>query len=123
MQQEYLLRVPQDVGKGVHSDIEVAGIDAHGLLAHGTLIRVARGLVSGMVTISKEIRFKGDRVKTDLVVIGIGNDGPANAQDHGGVDLHVCERAAVADVKNKTSVSTNRKRPRIEKNATQRKHA
>ena len=55
------------------SQLVVGGIHAHGLLAHRTLIRVARR----------------------LVVVGERNDGRTDAQNHGGVNLAVCLVGAV----------------------------
>ena len=55
------------MGQGVHPHVEVSDVDAHGLLAHGALVRVPGA----------------------LVVVGEGDDGGAHAQDHGGVDLAV----------------------------------
>ena len=51
----------------VHAALEVCAVHAHGLLAHGTLVRVTRR----------------------LVVVGEGNDGGTHTQDHGRVDLTV----------------------------------
>mmetsp|Transcript_15972 Transcript_15972/g.60416 ORF Transcript_15972/g.60416 Transcript_15972/m.60416 type:complete len:683 (-) Transcript_15972:428-2476(-) len=64
---EGLLGIVQHVGHGVHAGREVGGVDAHGLLAHGRLVRVSGG----------------------LVVVWEGDDGRADAKDHGGVDLAV----------------------------------
>ena len=58
----------------VHPDVKVCDVDAHGLLAHGRLVGVPGA----------------------LVVIGEGDDAGADAEDHGGVDLAVGPRLAVA---------------------------
>lgn len=39
------LWVVEDVGKSVHTHMEVGDVHSHSLLAHGTLIRVTRRLV------------------------------------------------------------------------------
>ena len=54
--------------------MKVCDVDAHGLLAHGRLVGVPGA----------------------LVVIGEGDDAGADAEDHGGVDLAVDPRLAVA---------------------------
>jgi hypothetical protein len=38
---EGLLRVPEYVGLGVHAHQEIGDVDAHSLLTHGGLVRVA----------------------------------------------------------------------------------
>ena len=40
-----LLWIVKDVGKGVHTDVEIGNVDPHGLFAHGRLVCVSRGLV------------------------------------------------------------------------------
>lgn len=40
-----LLRVPEDMGQGVHADMEIGDVDTHGLLAHGGLVGVPGRLV------------------------------------------------------------------------------
>ena len=57
-----------------HTHLVVAGVNPHGLLSHGRLVRVSRG----------------------LVVVGERDDGGAHAEDHAGVDLAVRVRARVA---------------------------
>ena len=58
----------------VHPDVKVCDVYAHGLLAHGRLVGVPGA----------------------LVVIGEGDYAGADAEDHGGVDLAVGPRLAVA---------------------------
>ena len=64
-----LLGVVQHVSLGVHTGLVVGDIHAHGLLAHGRLVGVTRG----------------------LVVVREGDDGGADTKDHGRVDLAVGE--------------------------------
>mmetsp|Transcript_33705 Transcript_33705/g.69614 ORF Transcript_33705/g.69614 Transcript_33705/m.69614 type:complete len:290 (+) Transcript_33705:1666-2535(+) len=71
---EGLLGVVEHVGQRVDAHLEVGGIDAHSLLAHGGLVGVAGG----------------------LVVVGEGDDTRAHAQHHRGVDLAVCVAVQVA---------------------------
>ncbi|GIX64653.1 uncharacterized protein BcabD6B2_40880 [Babesia caballi] len=72
-----LLRVVEQVAQRVHPEVEVGRVHPHGLLAHGALVRVARR----------------------LVLVGEGDDGGADAQNHGRVDLAVRVGAAVAAVR------------------------
>mmetsp|Transcript_29662 Transcript_29662/g.73494 ORF Transcript_29662/g.73494 Transcript_29662/m.73494 type:complete len:237 (-) Transcript_29662:2039-2749(-) len=62
-----LLRVEQHVRQSVHAQLKVGHIHAHGLFTHGALVGVARG----------------------LVVVRERDDGPADAENHGRVDLTV----------------------------------
>ena len=62
-----LLRVVEHVSLRVHAVLVVGRVDAHGLLAHGALVRVTG----------------------TLVVVREGDDRGADAQDHAGVDLAV----------------------------------
>ena len=42
---QWFLGVVEDVGQGVHSDVEICDVDTHGLLAHGRLVGVPGRLV------------------------------------------------------------------------------
>ena len=57
----------------IQTRLVIAGVDSHGLLPHGRLVRV-----SGR-----------------LVVVGERDDGRAHTEDHTGVDLAVSVRARV----------------------------
>ena len=38
---QWLLWIVKDVGKSVHTNVEIGNVDAHGLFAHGRLVRVS----------------------------------------------------------------------------------
>ena len=38
---QWLLWIVKDVGKSVHTNMEIGNVDAHGLFAHGRLVRVS----------------------------------------------------------------------------------
>eukprot|EP00967_Tisochrysis_lutea_P083235 scaffold115591_cov32-Tisochrysis_lutea.AAC.4 len=79
---ERFLRIVEHICHGVHPQLVIGDVHAHGLLAHGGLVRVTRR----------------------LVVIGEGNDGCADAEDHRRVDLamgvpvHLVICAQVAEI-------------------------
>ena len=66
---EGLLGVVQHIGLGVHACLVVGHIHAHGLLAHSRLVGVSRR----------------------LIVVGEGDDGRTHPEDHGWMNLTMCE--------------------------------
>ena len=42
---QWLLWIVKDVGKSVHTNVEIGNVDTHGLFAHGRLVRVSGRLV------------------------------------------------------------------------------
>mmetsp|Transcript_38401 Transcript_38401/g.115055 ORF Transcript_38401/g.115055 Transcript_38401/m.115055 type:complete len:461 (-) Transcript_38401:2045-3427(-) len=68
-----LLGIVEDVGHGIHTDLIIRRVNAHGLLSHGALVRITR----------------------TLIVIGKGYDRRADSQYHGGMNLAVRVRRRI----------------------------
>ena len=66
-------RIPQKIRHGIETLVEIEGIDTHGLLAHGRLIRITRS----------------------LVVIREGDVRGHGAENRGRMDLNMCEVSAL----------------------------
>ena len=84
-----LLRVVEHVSKCVHTDGEVAAIHSHRLFTHRCVAisldkRDTCELGMDLMGLTRLIR-----VSWALIVVGKRNDRRANAEDDGGMDLHV----------------------------------